>query len=114
MGFAMPSPATKTCSADVGTRKNKALNIVNLESNFIDGEGIKAIARALQETPDAAVETLRLSNQAGTDVMGRTVEQAVSQMMQANLGPVGFHMMSIGGACSWPARVFDSRNLGRE
>jgi len=67
-------------------KQNKTVKLVNIESNHIDSAGLKAIAIALKESKATAVETLRLSNQIGGDLVGRPVEQAMAEMLQAQKG----------------------------
>jgi len=66
-------------------KKNSTLEVLNLETNFVDPDGVKAIANQLKESAgSSAIHTWRFSNQMKGNNMGRPVEEAVAEMLAAN------------------------------
>jgi len=66
-------------------KKNSTLEVLNLETNWLDPDGVKTIAAQLAESAaTCAIHTWRFSNQMKGNNMGRPVEEALAQMLQAN------------------------------
>eukprot|EP00413_Alexandrium_margalefii_P036355 CAMPEP_0204590370 /NCGR_PEP_ID=MMETSP0661-20131031/49746_1 /ASSEMBLY_ACC=CAM_ASM_000606 /TAXON_ID=109239 /ORGANISM="Alexandrium margalefi, Strain AMGDE01CS-322" /LENGTH=772 /DNA_ID=CAMNT_0051600393 /DNA_START=12 /DNA_END=2330 /DNA_ORIENTATION=- len=66
-------------------KKNTTLQILNVETNSLDSDGLAAIAEALKENKDSGLEQVRLNNQRGLgQFFGRPVEQAFAEVLEAN------------------------------
>lgn len=79
-------------------RKNTTLKILNIESNSLDSDAVKAIAVALQENDKTGLEQWRFNNQKHLGAyFGRPVEQAIAEMIDKNT-----RILKLGFACQDP------------
>merc|ERR1740121_2309121 len=68
---------------------NTTLEVLNIETNTVSPDGIKAIALALTDRPESALHTLRLAHMIGRGTNhGRGVEQTMGEMLYTNLNIV--------------------------
>jgi len=72
--------------------KNTSLEVANVESNWIEPDGVAAIAEALGEQTEGKLHTFRLANQLRGGNFGRTVEEQLHQMLvkNQNITKLGF------------------------
>merc|ERR1719512_97943 len=65
-------------------KTNTTLEVINLETNWLDHDGVQSIGEALTENLEASVHTLKLSNQCKTSNFGRAAEEALAVMLEKN------------------------------
>jgi len=72
---------------------NTALEVINVDDNWLDADGILAIVAALKESSGwSKLSTLRFDNQQQSRIMCRQVEEEISELLDVNelLTKVGF------------------------
>mmetsp|Transcript_43475 Transcript_43475/g.81642 ORF Transcript_43475/g.81642 Transcript_43475/m.81642 type:complete len:1130 (+) Transcript_43475:102-3491(+) len=91
-------------------KTNTALRVLNIESNNVDSDSIKACAQALQENPDSDLETWRFNGQKHVgQYFGRPVEEALAELMEKNM-----RITKLGFACNDPHwRLIIDRSIMR-
>jgi len=77
-------------------KHNTTLQILNIETNALDSDGLRHIAAAINENPDSSLEQLRFNNQKSLGAyFGRPVEQAFAEMLEKNV-----RITKIGFSCN--------------
>ncbi|XP_076025695.1 tropomodulin-2 [Genypterus blacodes] len=92
-------------------RENKALQSLNLESNFITGVGVQALVDALKDN-DSLIE-IKIDNQ--RQQLGTTVEMEIAKMLEENKSIIkfGYHFTQQGPRSRAAAAITKNNDLVR-